>query len=210
MKKFGKIILLACGLLVTLAAFPVFAQEKATNKVEINIKPFRDLAELVKQEIATKKVDLSNPFSIEVEGVLSKNGRLKPKMTRFTKSEGNAATATIGKKFIKAIDNSGLFAYLSKFGIEKIKFALVQNDNQIYANIVSETQTSNKAKTIVSGLNIFTQFVQLKEMKNISEDEKILVSGLKASNEDKTLTIKLAYEKSIIQEMIKRKLEEAK
>ena len=47
------------------------------------------------------------------------------------------------------------------------------------------------------------------EMKNISDEEKILINGLKVSNDGKTLTIKVAYEKSVIQEMIKRKLKES-
>ncbi len=62
MKKFGKSVFLACGLLLMLAALPVLAQKN----VEINKKPLRDFADLVNQKIAGKKVDLNAPFSVEL------------------------------------------------------------------------------------------------------------------------------------------------
>jgi hypothetical protein len=95
-------------------------------------------------------------------------------------------------------------------GIEKLNLTLVQDDNQIHASVVSELETSQRAMTISSGLNMAAQIVRTKkdEMKNISDEEKILINGLKVSNDGKTLTIKVAYEKSVIQEMIKRKLKE--
>ena len=96
-------------------------------------------------------------------------------------------------------------------GIEKLNLTLVQDDNQIHASVVSELETSQRAMTISSGLNMAAQIVRTKkdEMKNISDEEKILINGLKVSNDGKTLTIKVAYEKSVIQEMIKRKLKES-
>ncbi len=209
MKNFKQQIFLVCGLLLTLAAFPAFAQE--VKEVEINKRPFQDLRDFVKQKVETKKVDLNKSFSIELEGVLTKEGKLDQKKSKFTKSEGDAAMIEVGKSFIEAVNDSGMFGYLKSLGIENLNFALVQDENQIYANIVSEVETSQSAMTISTGLNFIMKFAQAKnnEMKNLSEDEKILINGLKASNNGKILTINLAYDKSVVQEMIKRKLKES-
>ncbi len=207
MKKIVQIVFLACGLLLTLAAFPVFAQEE---KVEINKMPFNNFVQIVKQKVDAGKIDLTESFSIELEGVLNKDGKLDAKKSKFTRSEGGTAMIEISKSFIEAVGDSGFFRHLKDLGIEKLNLTLVQDDNQIHASVVSEVETSQRAMTISSGLNMAAQIVRTKrdEMKNISDDEKILINGLKVSNDGKTLTIKVAYEKSVIQEMIKRKLKE--
>jgi len=209
MRKIAQIIFLACGLLLTLAAFSVFPQE--VKEVEMNKRPFQDLTDFVVQKVEKKKVDLTKPFSIELEGVLNNDGRLAAKKSKFTKSTGDAAMIEIGKSFIEAVSESGFLSYLKSFGVEKLNLTLVQDDNQIYADVIAEVETSQKAATISTSLNSATQIVRAKkdEMKNLRDDEKILIGGLKASSNGKTLAIKVAYEKSVIQELINRMLKES-
>jgi hypothetical protein len=208
MKNSIKNIFLACGIALTLAVFPVFAQEK----VEINKMPFNDLARIVKQKTDEGKVDLTKSFSIEIEGALDKSGGLDPKQTKLKKSTGDAAMIEIGKKFITAVSDSGLFVYLKDLGVEKIKFTLAQDDSELNAAIVPELGTPERAKTLTSTLTMVVRLVPMlnnKEPKRFGDDEMILIRGVNVSSEAKTVTINFAYEKSVIQELINRKLKEA-
>lgn len=204
MRKFNKTVFLACGLLLTLAAFPVSAQEKAMDKIEVSKKPLQNFEKLIRKEIATGKVDLSKSFSIELEGVLDKNGRLDAKKSRFVKETGDAAMIDIAKSFIAAVGDSGWLIYLRQFGVEKMNLTLAQDDSQTYAVVVSELPTAERTATIVSALNMMVQFAQMKETsaKGISQDEKFLIGGIKAERANKILTIKLTYEKPAVRELI--------
>lgn len=198
---------LACGLFLTLAAFPVFAQEeKPVSEYRMSQRPLDNLAQLVRRETAAGKVDLTKPFSIQLEGVLNNDGRLDAKKSKFTKTAGDAAMIEIGKSFIEAVSDSGFLSYLKSFGVEKLNMVLVQNDNQIYADVFAEVETPQRAASISKSLNLAAQIARTRkdERKNLRDDEKILISGLNASSDGKTLAIKVAYEKSVIQELINR------
>ncbi len=145
---------------------------------------------------------------IELEGVLNNSGRLDAKKSKFTKTAGDAAVIEIGKSFIEAASDSGFLSYLKSFGVEKLRLTLVQDDKQIYADVIGEVETSQKAASISKSLNSAAQIVRAKEdeRKNLRDDEKILIGGLRASSDGKTLVIKVAYEKSVIQQLINRML----
>ena len=151
MKKSVKNIFLVCGLLLTLAAFPVFAQE--ADQFRLDKRPLQDLADLVNEKFAAGKIDLTKPFSIQLEGVLNEDGKLDPKKSKFTKGEGDTAMIEIGKGFIQAINDGGFFNYLKQLGIEKVNLTLSQDDATVKGIIKSELPTQEKAKTIASGLN---------------------------------------------------------
>lgn len=198
-----------CGLLLMLAAFPVFAQEIQENK--INNKPFQDFATVALQEISTKKINLSDSFLIELNGDLTEDGKLDSQKSAYIKSEGNVELVKISKGFFEAISDSGWFKYFRTLGINKINLILAQDKNQVYGQIISETETVNKAGTIAVGLNMMVRMVQTKkgEMKGMSENERVLINGLKVNTEGKTLTMSFAYEKSVIQNMVNLKLRES-
>jgi len=200
MKKFDKILFLACGLLITLAAFPVVAQENA----ELNKKPLLDFAVLLNQKIADKKVDLTKPFSVEVKGVLTKEGKLNPKTAKFAKSEGDAEMIKVGKSFIEAINDSGLFGYLSMLGVDKINFALSQDEKQVTAIIKSEVATAERAKTNASGFNIMLRVAQM-QIKN--EDDKLLLSYFNVIANDKNFVINFVAPQEAIQKLVEKNLE---
>ena len=200
MKKFGKIIFLACGLLLTLAAFPVFAQKN----VEINRKPLQDFSEYVLQMITEKKVDLTKPFLVELRGVLTKEGKLDPRMAAFTKSEGDAEMIKIGKSFIEAINASGFFAYLSELGVDRINFALSQDENRFTGVIKSEVATSERAKITASGLRSYFKAAQI-QIKD--EDDKLLLSYFDVTANDKNFVITFVAPREEIQRLVEKNLE---
>lgn len=211
MKQFNKIIFFVCGLLLTFAAFPVFAQENQAPDVKINQRPLQNVVAALNEKIRNGKIDLTEPFSIEVEGALDKSGRLDPKTAKFVKTEGGEKIVDAAKTFVEAVSASGIFGYLKNIGVERINFALAQDGNRVYASVVSELTDTRKAKTFASGLNMVIQLAGAKnaETKGISDEEKILIGGAKVSSADKTLTINFNYEKNVIQELIKRKLNDA-
>jgi len=207
MKRLNQKFLLACGLLLTLAAFPVFAQQE--GKIEINKMPFNDFALMLKQKVDAGEVDLTKSFSVELEGVLSKDGNFDKKKSKFTKSAGDEAMVEVGKSFIESFGDSGFFRYLKDFGIEKFNLVLAQDDSQVYAEIVSELKTPERARTITSGLNSLVQLVLKSEetgQRKLNDDERIFIKGINVKNENAKLTLKFAYEKSVVQELLNSKL----
>jgi len=211
MKKIVQIVFLACGLLLMTAAFPVFAQENKPREIVINKEPVEDFVETVKQKLAAKKIDLSAPFLVRLKGVLNEDGKFDSAKSVYVKSEGNEQMIRIAKDFIEAINASGSFGYLRNLGVEKMTFTLVQDGNQIYADIVSEQETVEKARTSASAFDTFLRMISLmdeRKLKRLSEDERILFQGVTANNENKNLTLKFTYQKSVIQEIINRKLKE--
>ena len=203
MKKFDKIIFLACGLLLTLAAFPVFAQKNT----ELNKKPLLDFADLLNQKIADKKVDLTKPFSVEVKGVLTKEGKLDSKTAKFTKSEGDAEMIEVGKGFIEAINDSGFFIYLSHLLVDNINFAISQDENRFTGIIKSEVATAQRANTTASGLKMLFQIVQT-QTKN--EDDRLLLSYFNVTANDKNLVINFVAPREEIQRLLEKNLEKTK
>ena len=206
MKRLKRTIFLFCGLFLTLAAVPVFAQQE---KNEINKMPFNQFALTLKQKVDAGEVDLTKKFSVELEGVLKKDGRLDPKQSKFTKSAGDAAMVEVGKSFIETFSDSGFFRYLKDLGIEKFNLAFASDDNQVYAEIVSELETPARAKTITSALtSMIPLFLKADGagQRKLNDDERIFISGISVKSENAKLMIKFAYEKSVIQELINSKL----
>lgn len=205
MKKSIKAIFLAGGWLLTLAAFPVFAQEKPMRENKFNQKPLQDLSEFVRRETAAGKLDLTRPFSLEFEGVLNNaNGRLDVQKSKFIKTDGDTVMVEIGKNFVEAVGDSGFLNHIKEFGVEKLNLTLVQDDRQISARVITELETPQKAASISSSLNaMVARAAQMKkdETRNLDE-ERILIGGLQASSDGKALIINLVYEKSVVQKLI--------
>ncbi len=237
MKKFNRIIFLTCGLLLTLAATSVFAQQKkeqtqpnkkpledfsesVKEKVESepqergfqpNKKPLEGFAQSVREKIDSKQVDLNKSFSVQLTGIITESGRLDPKTAKFDKSEGDGAMIEVGKSFIEAVSDTSLFYYLKQMGIEKIDFIVGQDDSRTYGVIASEQLTVEKAKTISSGMNIVVKMASLAKQTGtpkLDVDTEFLLNGITVSNDKKIVKIKFNYEKSAVQEMINRKLKE--
>ena len=143
-----KNISLICGIaLVMLAAFPVFAQ----NNVEINRKPLSDFGkDNLDPRLQNNELVLSDNFLVEVEGELDKNGKFDLQKTKYIRTEGNEKIADAAKSAIEAVNDSGVFGYLTQLGAKKINLVFAQNDEQIYAVINSELDSPKRAKTLKS------------------------------------------------------------
>lgn len=173
-----------------------------------NKKPLIEFAEevLAKRSDAKKKLDLTKTFKVVMNGVLTEEGKLDPKKSKYGKDEGDEEMVRIAKDAIEAINNSGMFYYLKAQGIDKVNFTLVQDDNQFYAVVTSAQKTEEKAKTLSSGFNSLISIAKglVKE-----EELKTLLGAAKTEQKGKDFVLNFVIPKPVAQDMIKKKLDEA-
>ncbi len=235
MRKSSTIILLLCGIVFGLAAFPVFAQkapvisqeargeikDEKVKDVVINRLPLRDFAEYFKAKIERGDVDLEKPFKVVVEGILIQDGKFdirrdketgKPK-TQFILSEGDEKMVEVAKKAIEAIGDSGWFGYLRNLGAEKIKLTVAQDGETFSAKLESDLNDEAKAKTLVSGLSMMLKMVKMHAEERIAkfgEDEMTIINGFQTPTADgKNFILNFALPQKTFHEIILRELKKA-
>jgi hypothetical protein len=187
----------------------------AVTAVQINKKPLEDFADVVLEKTSAQnkqKIDLTKNFTIIVDGAITKDGKLDsdPRKSRIIKKDGDQEMIGIAQDAIEAIGNSGLLGYLRNLDVERIKFTLVQDDQQIYAIIASDQKTPERVNTLTSGFNGLIAgafFADSTGVKKLGEDEKLLLKSAKTSSKDKQFIINFVMPKKDAHEMINRNLE---
>ena len=195
--------------LMILATLSIFGQEAQKKEFQtFNKKPLQDFALNLNQKLDSKEVDLDKPFSITLEGYLTKEGRFDVKRSKFTKSEGDEKMIAIGKMAIEAISDSFLFSYLRELGVEKVKVDLFQNDKNASLIIKSEMATSEKAKTISSGFNSLLRLAT----SNVKEDKdvKTLLEATSVNSQDNNFILNFALPKEEAHRLLKVELQKLK
>lgn len=206
MRKVLSSIFLFCGVVILLAAPPVSGQVQDFD-IAVSKKPLNDLVKSVKG----KNIDWSKPFAVELETVLTKDGRFDREKTKFTKTEGKADSVEIVKQAFEAVGDSGWLAYLRNMGIDQVKFSVVQDSETFTATLFSEQQTPERAKTIASSFNGLVAAVAYADRSGyvkLGEDEKKLLSGAKVNAQEKTANISVSLGAKDFQDMIRRRLGE--
>ncbi len=181
---------------------------EAVTDFRPNKKPLEDFAQavLIKRSEKESKLDLTKSFKVEMSGVLTEDGKLDDKKSRYIKAEGDEEMVNVAKDAIEAINNSGLFYYLKTLGVDKVNFTLVQDDKQMYAIITSSQKDENKAKSISSGFNTLLSIAKT----TIKEEElKTLINSAKVEPQGKNFVLNFKIDKPVAQEMINKKLNEA-
>ena len=200
MKKSETIILLLCGIVFGLAAFPVFAQEE--KSIELNKRPLEDFGRYLKGEIDRGEIDLDKSFKVVLEGFLTADGKLDAKKSKFTLSEGDAQLIETAKSGILAISDSGWLQYLRNSGAEKVKIILMQDSETFSAIIESEQKDESKARTMASGISSLVSFLKSDERNNA--DGKTLLDGLRITNEGKSFVLNFALPQKELHEILLR------
>lgn len=179
--------------------------------VEINKKPFEDLGDALIDKLAKKEIDLNKPFSVVLDGAITADGKFDPKKSKFGKTAGDEQMINMAKLALESVGNSGILGYLKNNGVDKVNFTLVQDDKQIYAIIVSDQKTPEKAQTTVSLINTALQglaFADNTGLKKLDENSKTLVANSKVSSEGKSFVFKFVVPKPVGQDLINRSLKE--
>ena len=180
-------------------------------EVEINKKPFEDLGDFVNESLAKKEVDLNKPFLVVMNGVITDDGRLDPKKSKFVKAEGDEKMREVARQAIEAVGNSGFLFYLKKSGVDKVNFTIVQDDKQINVIIVSEQKNINVAKSTVSNFNLMLSGLKLADTngwKKFDENSKTLIENSKITSEGKNFVLNFALPKQTAQDIITKTLKE--
>ncbi|HEX8287605.1 MAG TPA: hypothetical protein VF556_06415 [Pyrinomonadaceae bacterium] len=174
----------------------------------INKKPLQDFGDDVLDKVTAKKVDLTKPFTVVMQGAITKDGKFDPKKSRWdTKKEsGDEEMKNVAKSAVEAIGDSGLLTYLQRLGVENISFTLVQDEKQIYAVITSDQKSENKAKLVSSGLN---NLLSIGKPTIKEADTLTLLNAAKIEAQGKNFVLNFNLDKPIAQDLINRQLQKA-
>ncbi|CAN5526726.1 hypothetical protein BH10ACI2_BH10ACI2_23810 [soil metagenome] len=177
--------------------------------VEINKKPLVDFADDVAAKWDAKQVDLDQPFTIAMNGLLTAEGKLDREKSKFdlTKSKGDPKMIDVAKLAIEAVGDSGFLTYLKSLDVDKFTVTLVQDDKQITAVISSAQKTPERANTVATGIRNSISLGKI-AVQNPS-DERTLLDAATVTSDGKNFLLNFAIPKPVAQEMITRKLKEA-
>lgn len=181
----------------------------AVKALEINKKPLVDFADEVAVKWEKKEVDLDQPFTVVLNGVLAADGSLDLKASKFdvAKEQGDQKMIDIGKAALEALGKSNYLSYLKQLNVDKFVATLIQDDKQITVIVTSAQKSPEMAKTVASGINSYIAIG--KTVTEDPSDERTLLNGAKVTAEGKNFVLNFAIPKPIAQEMINRKLREA-
>jgi hypothetical protein len=218
-QKTGKFLILIIGLICT-ADLSVFAQTESL----INKRPLQDFAKMVNEKVAAKEIDLNAEFLVEMEGVLTKNGKLDLKQTKFTKSEGDEKLVNVAKQAIESVNDGGWLGYLKQLGVTKVFVKFRQDKENISVSIKSEMESNSRANTTASAVKMLLmagrqhkkQIIEKnnpeiagnKSTEQNRSDEIHLLESLKSSSDGNFFVLNFLMTQSIKQEMIERRLKE--
>lgn len=188
---------------------PTPLSSEAVTAVQVNKKPLTDFADVVAEQWAKNQIDLNQQFTVSLDGVLTNDGKLDPKRSKFdpTKEKGDQKMINVAKEALEAVGQSGFLTYLRTLGVDKVNIYIIQDENQVSAVITSSQKTPERAKTISSGLNNYISIGKM-AAKDPS-DELTLLRGASATQDGSNFVLNFAVPKPIAQEMINRKLKEA-
>ena len=181
------------------------------SEIEINKKPFEDLGDSLIAKLEKKEVDLNKNFTVVLDGMIAKDGKLDMEKSRFVKYEGDKQMIDVAKHAIEAVGDSGFLAYLKNQGVDRVSFTLVQDDKQVYAIVVSDQKTPEKAGTAASGFNAILQAIKIADqtgIKKLDDNSKALVNNSKVTSQGKNFVFNFTLPKQDAQVIINRSLKE--
>ncbi len=182
------------------------------SEVEINRRPLKDYGQEVKELVAAKEVDLTQPFSVSIKGVLKKDGKLdtRPGVSGYlSKPIGDEKLVNIVKSGIEAANASGYLTYLKDLSGKDLKFEIKQDDKQIVAVIQSEMESVETARKISSALNFYMEYSKNKKLTSTEQDDiddLALLQNAKVTSNGKTFELRFEIPQKVAQDLITRKL----
>ena len=155
-------------------------------------------------------MDLSAPFALEMTGDLDKDGQLILSQTTFIRTEGDKNILELVKNGIETTNNAGYLQYLSMIFGKTIHLSVVQDDTNFSLTVLSELDSPRRAKTLETLFRLYisaeSEKKQRPEATQNEKDALALLKGMSVTSEGKKLIIKVFIPKSVIHEIIQRKL----
>lgn len=198
MLKLSKLLFIG-GLLVMLAAIPVFAQhEETTPAPDINRAPVKEVTRSVAEKLQKGEIDLGAPFSFEIELAADEAGNSK---LAVIKAEGDEKLIESAKAAVNALNESGYLRYLSAVGGKSLKASVSQDSSALSAGVTAEVESEARAKNLKM---LVEQSIKVALDRNgTSEFDKEILKGVMIEAVGNKLSFKIAISKSLIQEHIK-------
>lgn len=192
-------ILIHGGLLVMLAAIPVFAQqEEAASAPQVNHASVKEVTRSVADKLKTGEVDLGAPFSFEVELAADEAGKSK---LAVVKAEGDEKLIESAKAAVNALNDSGYLGYLSMIGSKSLKASVSQDSSSLSAGVTAEVESETRAKNLK--FLVENSIKVTLDKKGAPEIEQEIMKGLTIEAIGDKLSLKITIPKSLIQEHIK-------
>jgi hypothetical protein len=200
---------------------PTVSPTGPVGVVTINREAMKSFGKGVADKLDKKEVDLNNNFKVTAVAILTDDGKFdvtidpktKLQRSRVLTGEGDPAMVKVVTEAIAAIGDSGWLGYLSNEGIKTITFTFVQNEQELFADIVSEQLSPRRAETMSKALTnaISTAFLADRmKLKTLGDDEKALLSAATATNSGKKVILNFKFPKAAAQEMIQRNIQKAR
>ncbi len=185
------------------------------NPIDINKRPFVDLANNVNDLLDKKEVRLETAFVVNANGKLTKEGKLDPKSFRWGQvTSSDQKMIEVVKEAVEAINDSGYLGYLKDLSGKDFNLTLQQDDTNISAVVQSEMESDKRANSIRSALTLVMDLAKSRKMgANADQNDKddlILLQNAKVETEGKKVILKFVVPKEIALPMIQRKLAEQK
>jgi len=176
-------------------------ETKPDESKNFNKKPLEDFGARYGEVILKNDIDINAPFQIEVTGDLDESGKLvNPALV--IRPGSNEKMTEIAKEAVLAFGSSQLLKPLYDIGGRNIKIILAQNQTELQALIFTETDSENRARALVSMLNLYLKNLKVKE----GTDEAILMKNVEISAQGKTLIINFLIPNDEKNQMVRKNL----
>lgn len=192
---------------------PSVEPTEAVAEVEMNKRPFVDLANMINELIDKNQVKLDSPFIVTASGKLDKNGKLDPKTFGYTRAESaDPKMVDVVKEAIEAMNDSNLLQYLTLLRGQKLSIQIQQNDQAVIALVQTEFENDTRAQSVAGLLNMMLESKKkAKEDPNADQNDKddlVLLQNAAAKPTGKRLEVVFNIPKADLQNMVQRKLAE--
>lgn len=177
--------------------------------VELNRKPLVDYGQRVEQLQKDKKVDLTKPFHIIIEGDLSKDGKLLN--AKATPISGDAALNALATELIGVMNDSNILSYLKALTKDapkgrRIKFDVSQDDKELKALVTTETESDVKANKLSSGMNGLIFSGKMLRPANQGKVEGVILEQVKVTSSGNQVLINFGMDKEKVTKLIQDQL----
>jgi hypothetical protein len=174
---------------------------------EINKRPFKDLAAHATDLKNRGELDLAQPFEIEIETNLDKNGKLINQ--KVTKRSGDANLIDLGTRLVAAMNDSGVLYYLKKINEDKpgtkVVFTIKQDGKEVVATVTSEVSTPDSARQLASGFRVL---MAAGANTRKGHDEEILLRSTNVTADGKNVVFKLTMAHKDVADIVKKGMAE--
>lgn len=183
--------------------------------IQINRRPFVDLANQVIELIDKNQVKLDSPFIITATGKLNKDGKIDAKSFRYIDVQGTDQNMVeVVRRGIEAVNQSNLLQHLILLQGNQLGFQVKQDDLNVAAAVQTDFKDNTRAESVASSLRMAIEISKQKKLapdaSQNDKDDLLLLQNAAITVAGNRLTLSFTIPKVDLQPLIQRKLAEQK